>query len=73
MVFGSIGVFLYLGHLANSVFKDMIAFSFVLTILGLMIIFLAALYNRNQETIDKRIINMIPDWMQKHLPRNQIK
>ncbi len=38
LIFGAIGIFIYLGHLAYEVFKDSVLFPFVLVLLGLLII-----------------------------------
>lgn len=52
IVFGSLGVFGYLGHLAYTVFRDSILFPFALTLLGLLIIFCAVKYQKNQQRVD---------------------
>jgi hypothetical protein len=39
IIFGSLGLFGYLGHLAYSVFSDSILFPFALTLLGIGIIY----------------------------------
>lgn len=50
-VFGAIGMTLYLGHLANRVFKDSLLFPFALTLIGLAIIGAGILYFRKREAI----------------------
>lgn len=46
LVFGAIGVHLYLGHLAYEVFKDSFFFPFALALLGLSLILLTVLLQR---------------------------
>jgi hypothetical protein len=46
LVFGAIGVHLYLGHLAYEVFKDSFFFPFVLALLGLSMILLTVVMQR---------------------------
>ena len=46
LVFGALGVFLYLGHLAYEVFKDSFFFPFVLALLGLGLILLTVWMQR---------------------------
>ena len=46
LVFGALGVFFYLGHLAYEVFKDSFFFPFVLALLGLGIILLTVWMQR---------------------------
>ena len=46
LVFGAIGVHLYLGHLAYEVFKDSFFFPFALALLGLSLILLTVWMQR---------------------------
>ena len=46
LVFGALGVHLYLGHLAYEVFKDSFFFPFVLALLGLSLILLTVWLQR---------------------------
>jgi len=46
LVFGALGVFMYLGHLAYEVFKDSFFFPFVLAVLGLGLILLTVWMQR---------------------------
>ncbi len=69
MIFGALGVFWYLSHLAYSVFQDSVMFPLVLTVIGLLIIFLGVQYqkrrkdleNRFREKISRHIRMFIPD------------
>lgn len=60
LVFGAIGTFSYFSHLAYNVFQDSILFPFVLTILGLGVIYLGILYQRNSQNIESKIRELIP-------------
>jgi hypothetical protein len=55
LVFGAIGVYIYLGHLAYVVFKDSLLFPFALTVLGLAIIYGGVLYQRHHERIESYV------------------
>jgi hypothetical protein len=46
LIFGAIGVFIYLGHLAYEVFKDSVLFPFALALLGLGLIVATVLGQR---------------------------
>ena len=61
LVFGALGVFIYLGHLSYEVFKDSMMFPFALSVLGLLIIYLGIMYQRNREAIEAAILNSLPD------------
>jgi hypothetical protein len=50
-VFGVIGISLYLGDLANQVFKDSLMFPFALSLIGVAVIGAGLLYYRNQDRI----------------------
>ncbi len=55
IVFGAVGVFFYLGHLAYDVFKNSVMFPFALTLLGLGVIYLGVQYQRHHERVEARI------------------
>lgn len=68
MVFGSLGVFGYLGHLAWSVFEDSMMFPFVLTLIGIFIMYLGVQYQRNEERIIQNALSIIPQEIKNLLP-----
>ncbi len=59
-VLGMIGVAMYLGYLAFDVFKDVLAFSFVVSLIGLGVIFAGIFYQRRREKISAWIDAMLP-------------
>src|SRR5882762_3257258 len=68
LVFGGLGVNLYLGHLAWRVFAKSTIFPVVLTLLGLGIITAAVYYQRHRAAIELRIEGWIPLWVRDLLP-----
>lgn len=68
MIFGSIGIFCYLSHLAYEVFEDSIWFPFVLSFLGFGLIYAGFLYQKNAAWIENSILGKIPKSLQKYLP-----
>jgi len=68
LVFGSLGVNLYLGHLAWRVFERSMLFPFALTLLGLAIISVAVWYQRHRAAIELRIESWVPLWIRDLLP-----
>lgn len=68
LVFGVIGAFVYFSHLAYDIFKDSILFPFVLSVIGLLIIYLGVLYQKNISWIEKRMFEIVPEWIRKLLP-----
>lgn len=68
MIFGAIGAFSYFSHLAYDLFENSILFPFVLTCLGLVLIYLGVLYQKNSEWIEKKILDSFPQGLRKLLP-----
>ena len=60
VVFGALGCTFYLGHLAYKVFRDSILFPFALTAIGLIIIYLGLLWQKNESSITGRFRRHIP-------------
>jgi hypothetical protein len=54
LVFGAIGIFGYLCNQAYTHFRDSVAFPFVLSAIGIALIFLAMQYKRNELALQKR-------------------
>lgn len=71
IVFGSIGSYIYLYHLSNKIFKDSIIFPIVLSMIGLLIIWLGIKYNKNKEIIDNYINSVFPKKLLRFLPPNR--
>lgn len=60
VVFGAIGVCFYLGHLAWEVFEDSWFFPITLTGIGLLIIYLGVLWQRNERALSSRARSVLP-------------
>ena len=72
IVFGSLGVFGYLGHLSwTGLCANSMVFPFALTFIGILVIYLGVQYQRNQEKIAQILFNLIPPGMQKFLPQQR--
>ncbi len=73
IVFGSVGVFGYVGHLAWEIFEDSLLFPFVLSAVGLAIIALGILYARNRERVERGVLSRVPDSIRRFLPAQRTK
>ena len=60
VVFGAIGVCLYLGHLAWDVFEESWLFPIALSAIGLVIIYLGILWQKNETALTARARGMLP-------------
>lgn len=67
VVFGALGSAFYLGHLANVVFKDSLLFPVFLTALGLGIIYLGILWQKNEHHISHRLRSYLPQALREFL------
>jgi hypothetical protein len=68
LVFGSLGVTGYLGHLAYNVFRDSMIFPFALSAVGLLIIALGVHARRHSARYERAILNLVPAFVRDHLP-----
>jgi hypothetical protein len=69
IVFGALGVSIYLGHLAADVFDDTLSFSFALSGLGLLVILAGLQYHRHREAIEEKALCLLPAAIRRTLPR----
>jgi hypothetical protein len=69
MVFGAMGVFWYLSYLAYTIFKDSVLFPFALTVVGISIIYLGVLYQRNSRSLERFFDRLLPEGFKQLLPR----
>jgi hypothetical protein len=67
-VFGGMGIATYLGQLAFNTFKDMILFSFALSAIGLLIIFLGLMLHKNRERLAASLDANLPDILKRLRP-----
>jgi hypothetical protein len=70
-VFGGLGAAGYVGHLAYEVFKDSIAFPFILTGIGIAIVYLGVLWQRNEQAIAARFRSILPAGMREMIERRR--
>jgi hypothetical protein len=68
IVFGSLGVLGYLGHLSYRVFEDSLLFPVALTMLGISIIYLGVLYQRNAARIGAQLQANLPEEIRALVP-----
>jgi hypothetical protein len=67
-VFGGMGIATYLGQLAFNTFKDMILFSFALSAIGLLIIFLGLVLHRNRGRLVASLDTNLPEILKRLRP-----
>lgn len=60
VVFGALGSCGYLAHLAENVFKDSWLFPIALTAIGLLVIYLGVLWQKNESAITNRVRGLLP-------------
>jgi len=72
MLFGAMGVLFYLGHLFWTVFEDSWWFPVVLTLVGLLVVWLGVLWQRNETQITAHLQAALPLKIRKLLERHRI-
>ena len=68
IVFGSLGVMGYTGHLAYRVFENSLLFPFVVTIAGLLVIYLGVVYQRHRSSFEAYMRSSLPDSLRQLVP-----
>ncbi len=71
VVFGGLGCAGYLSYLAYDVFKDSLLFPFLLTLIGLGVIYLGFLWQRHEEKIGARLQSWLPEALRELLARRR--
>ncbi|WP_419834928.1 DUF2157 domain-containing protein [Endozoicomonas atrinae] len=67
VVFGAIGCCAYLAHLADDVFRDSWLFPIALSAIGLVIIYLGILWQKNEQLITMKARSLLPPALRKRL------
>jgi hypothetical protein len=68
LVFGALGVCGYIGHLAYRVFRDSVAFPFVLSLAGVLVIYFGVLYQRRRGDIERLVLANLPGRLRDLVP-----
>ncbi|MBL8790892.1 MAG: hypothetical protein JNM45_10355 [Rhizobiales bacterium] len=67
-VFAAFGVALYLGHLAQDVFRDTILFSFALSAIGIAIVAAGLYLHKTRASLERRFADMLPEGLRRFRP-----
>jgi hypothetical protein len=67
-VFGGVGLFGYVGHLAWRVFDDVLIFPFVMSAFGIGVIWLGIKFHRNADRIGAWVEANLPAWLKRLRP-----
>lgn len=68
VIFGAVGVMGYIGHLAYRIFDDSLLFSVALTVIGLAVIALGVIYQRNHAQIAAALQANMPEGLRALIP-----
>ncbi|WP_281645362.1 DUF2157 domain-containing protein [Parendozoicomonas sp. Alg238-R29] len=72
VVFGALGVAGYLGHLANEVFENSWLFPIALTVIGLAIIWLGVVWQKNEAKISLHLRQKVPGVVRELLDKRNV-
>ena len=70
-VFGAMGVFLYVGHLAWDVFEDSHLFPFALTGVGIAVIYMGVVVNKHGSAWQRAAVEAMPPWLRRLRPEER--
>lgn len=73
LICGTAGCIGYLSHLTTRVFKDFLSFPIMISIIGIFIIFIGIKYQKNKDSIDKKIIRLMPKFVLNLAPTKRLK
>jgi len=73
IIFGALGVLSYFGWLAWEVFADSLIFPFLMTVVGLAVIWLGVEYRKHHETLDRAVLEKIPEGVRRWLPAGRTR
>jgi hypothetical protein len=68
VIFGGLGCMGYIGHLAYRVFEDSLLFPVALTAIGVSLIVLGVIYQRNRVEVERALQTRIPSGLQALIP-----
>lgn len=71
IILGTLGVFGYLGHLSGHVFKESLLFPFILSLIGLGMMYLTYLYQRNTMKFERFVLLLLPHSLNRFQPKNR--
>lgn len=72
LIFGALGIFGYFFHLAFEIFEASIWFPFVLSFIGLGIIYLGVVLQRNEAVLYSKLVSLIPEkWRSALVPQER--
>lgn len=71
LVFGALGVFVHLSHLASEVFADSLLFPVAVTAVGIAVMGAGLLYRENRERVEGTLRARVPAALRRALPPNR--
>lgn len=71
LVFGALGVFVHLSHLASDVFADSLLFPVAVTAVGIALMGAGLLYRENRERVEGTLRAWVPAALRRALPPNR--
>ena len=72
LVFGAIGLVEFLGRLSWKYFEGSVFFPFALTLIGLLLIFLGIVLQKNRKKIEENITNKLPEFIINLRPKRNL-
>ena len=72
-VFGTIGVYIYIYHLADIVFKNSLLFPFALSLFGIAVLGLGVAYHRHHARVNEALLGLVPAGLRQLRPTARLE
>ena len=69
LVFGALGVVLYISSIFDKYFSNSLSFPIILSLIGVLVVFFGILYHKNRAKIESSIMHLFPSSAKKWFPR----
>lgn len=71
LIFGALGVICYISSLFYRYFSDSTLFPFILSLIGVLVVFLGIMYRKHRQKIEAFILGLLPQGVLEWLPRSR--
>lgn len=71
LIFGALGILGYVSSLFYRYFSDSVLFPFILSLVGVLVVFLGIIYHKNRQKIETFILNLMPQGFLEWLPKTR--
>ncbi len=71
LIFGAFGILTYISSLFYRHFADSVLFPFILSLIGVAVVFVGVWYHRHHQKIEQALLDLVPQGLREWLPRSR--